>query len=56
LSLQPCNHLSPARRVSLTLSLSLSLWRPSTARTGRAWENYRLKSRAEHAALTARWQ
>jgi len=24
---------------------------PSTARTGTAWENSRLKSRAEHAAL-----
>jgi len=48
----------PPPAVSLSLSLSLSLclsvyaWiRPSTARTGRAWENTRLMSRAEHAAL-----
>ena len=47
LSLQPCGHPSPARRVSLSLSvcvcvvshsngsqLHCSTWRPSTARTG----------------------
>ena len=55
LSLQPCSHPSPARRVSLSLSLSVYAWtRPSTARTGRAWENARLMSRAEHAALAPR--
>jgi len=32
------------------LSVSISFC-PSTARTGRAWENSRLKSRAEHAEL-----
>ena len=31
--------------------LHCSTWRPSTARTGRAWENSRLKSCAGHAAL-----
>ena len=53
LSLQSCGHPSPARRVSLSLCPCM---RPSTARTGRAWENSRLKSRAEHAALSPRWQ
>ena len=38
------------RPPSLSLSLSLSRC-PSTARTGTAWENCRLKSRAEHAEL-----
>ena len=35
--------------------LHCSTWRPSTARTGIAWENSRQKSRAGHAALVPRW-
>jgi len=37
------------------VSLSVYAWtRPSTARTGRVWENARLMSRAEHAAVAPR--
>jgi len=36
--------------------LHWSTWQSSTARTGRAWENSRLKSRAGHIALATKWQ
>ena len=60
---QPCLSLSLSLSVCVCVvsdsngsQLHCSTWRPSTARTGRAWENSRLKSRAGHAALAPRWQ
>jgi len=50
-----CSRVATPPPPAVSLSLCPCM-RPSTARTGRAWENSHLTSRAQHAALAPRWQ